>query len=233
MTDANERRSLPAELKRLEATIVAEKAAERRLAKTSLAVAAAISAIVVGFLAVNFVRLRREFTSEKLSKSLEKELSEFAPTALRELSILGRDLLPAYVEAWDKQFRAAWPEISAKLDQELVRLGKNLKTRVHEALLGIEERSLEGVRRAVSKHYPSLSDPSRQAEIAERLHAYCDQALEQSLLDFDRMFSKDVSRLQDAILTFDVKDGEESTVDLQKKFLRLWLQLLDQEIMRI
>ena len=85
----------------------------------------------------------------------------------------------------------------------------------------------------MSKHYPELNDPAKQAQLEKRLHSVCDNALESSLLEFDRMFSKDVGRLQDTILTFELKDGEDSTVDLQKKFLRLWLKLLDQEIMKI
>ncbi len=56
---------------------------------------------------------------------------------------------------------------------------------------------------------------------------------EWGLLDFDASFSVDLSRLEEAVFHFDLSDGDEQTVDLQKKFMHLWLQILDQEIMEL
>lgn len=233
MTDGNTWKTLAAAMRRLEENLAAQRNAQALLSRTSLVFGIVILAVIACFLALNVAKVRAEFTAEKVSKSLEKELAEFGPTALRELSVLGRDVLPVYLEEWQKQFTAAWPEISAKLERELGRLSDNMTGRLHETLAAMEERSLEKVRRVLAKHYPELSDPSQQAELAKRVHTHCEKALEESLLEFDRMFSKDVQRLQDVVFSFDVKDGDESTVDLQKRFLRLWLQLLDQEITRI
>jgi hypothetical protein len=81
--------------------------------------------------------------------------------------------------------------------------------------------------------YPDLGSPSRRAEIEKRVHLACDSALEKALVDFDGLFSKDVDEFQRTLRGFNLSDGKESKLDLQKKFLHLWLQLLDQEIMKI
>ena len=78
-----------------------------------------------------------------------------------------------------------------------------------------------------------LADPAKQQDLERRLHAVCDETLEKSRRDFEALFVQDVSRLQQEVLKFDVSDTHETTVDLQKKFLHIWLQLLDQEIMKI
>jgi hypothetical protein len=61
----------------------------------------------------------------------------------------------------------------------------------------------------------------------------CDETLKKTLVDFEKLFSRDVEQLQTTVFKFNVSDGDEETVELQKKFLHLWLQLLDQEIMKI
>ena len=54
-----------------------------------------------------------------------------------------------------------------------------------------------------------------------------------ALVSFDRRFAGEVSELQDIVMSFDVSDTDEPTVDLQKRFLRCWLHLLDKEIEKL
>jgi len=42
-----------------------------------------------------------------------------------------------------------------------------------------------------------------------------------------------MTRLQRVIAEFELPDMKASTVDLQKKFLRLWLQIVEQEITQL
>jgi hypothetical protein len=141
--------------------------------------------------------------------------------------------MPIYFAEWKRQLQASWPEISNKLEAELLELGSNLTSRINHYFTESENRILEGAELALGENFPELKDPGKQAELNRRLHATCDQALEKVLLDFDKRFSGDVARLQQEIFKFDISDKGETPVDLQKKFLHLWLQLLDQEIMKI
>ena len=96
-----------------------------------------------------------------------------------------------------------------------------------------EGRVLQRMEKTIVDTFPDLQDPAKRSDLEKRLHATCDRVTGTALHDFDTLFVKDVNRLQDVIFKFDVSDKEISTVDLQKKFLHLWLQLLDQEIMKI
>jgi len=153
--------------------------------------------------------------------------------AIKEISRLGEDLMPIYFAEWKRQLQAAWPEISSKMEEELLKLGSNLTNRINQYFTESENRVLESTEQILAQNFPELKDPTKQAELNHRLHATCDQALEKVLLNFDKQFSGDVARLQEEIFRFDVSDKGETPVDLQKKFLHLWLQLLDQEIMKI
>lgn len=233
MVDPTELKRLEAEVQRLEASMEAERLAAKRASRLTLGFAAVIASVVLVFLAINYLRVRSELTPEKLTRSLEQEMHEFGPTALREMNILGQDLLPVYAAEWKLQLEAAWPEIATRVQAEFGKLARNLAERTHDQLAACEGRLLARLTDVVVRTNPDLASPTRRAEIERRIHAACDTALERALLDFDGLFSRDVARLEDTILGFDVSDGEESKVDLQKKFLHLWLRLLDEEIMKI
>ena len=233
MSGSTEVKDLQAEIRALEEKLQAEGRATQQSQRTSLLVAAVLGVVLLTFLVINYVRVRSELTAEKFTRSIEKELQEVGPVAIKEISRLGEDLMPIYFAEWKRQFQAAWPDISSKMEAELLKLGSNLTTRINQYFTESESRVLQSTEQVLAENFPELKDPAKQAELDRRLHATCDQALERVLLDFDKQFSGDVARLQDEIFKFDVSDKGETPVDLQKKFLHLWLQLLDQEIMKI
>jgi hypothetical protein len=155
------------------------------------------------------------------------------PAAIREFNLLGKDLVPLYAAEWQKQFSAAWPEISRKLESEMSELGNNVLISVHTQLAESESRVLDKTQQVVFASYPALSTGKSREEVTRRLHTISEDALIKALGNFDTKFSKDIDSLQSTLLKFDLTDANETTVDLQKKFLHLWLQLLDQEIMAL
>lgn len=233
MVDSTELKKLETQVQDLEASMEAERLALQRASRTTLGFAAVLASVVLVFIVINYVRVRQELTPEKLSRSLEQEIHEIGPSALREMNLLGQQLLPVYAAEWRKQLEASWPEISCRLQDEFGKLADTLGERTHATLAATEDRLLSRLSEVVARDFPDLASPQKRAEIEARVHAACDDALEKALLDFDGLFAKDVGRLQEAIFDFDVSDGNESKVDLQKRFLHLWLQLLDQEIMKI
>jgi len=224
---------LDAEIRQLEKLVHNEGVAVRRSGSAPLLVSAVLATIILVFLVINYVWFSSQLTPQKLTASLEKELVEVSPAAMRQVTILGQDLLPVYADEWKKQMQAAWPQVAAKLEAEVVHLGDDVLFAVHRTLAETEARVLAETEKSIHAAYPDLNDPSQREEIAARLHAACDEALAKSLGDFDALFSKDVRKIEDLLLRFDVTDTNESTVDLQKKAIHLWLQLLDQEIMEL
>ena len=69
--------------------------------------------------------------------------------------------------------------------------------------------------------------------IEQLIYQSSEDTVGQALVKFDARFSGDVSRLQDVVMSFDVSDTNEPTVELQKRFLRTWLRLLDKEIEKL
>lgn len=233
MSDPIELKRLDVEITRLQDTLLAEQESSLRTRRVPLVISLVLLAIVLCFVTVNYLKIRSELTSEKLGRSLEKELREVSPTAFKEFDLLGKDLFPVYAAEWKKQLQASWPEISRKFQAELNKFDEILLGRIHKLLDESERRVLGKTEAVLFENYPQLKDEEMRIEVEKKLHTICDQALTKSLLDFDSLFTKDVNALQEVLLKFDVTDTNETTVDLQKKFLHLWLQLLDQEIMQI
>ncbi len=224
---------LEGEVRRLEEGLSATRAAARHTQRTSLVIGTAMATVIVGFLLVNYFNFRAEFTPEKLKASIEQELKEVSQAALREFGQLGQELLPVYAEEWKKQFQAAWPTIKQNVANEITLLADHATTRIDRRLTESERRVLDKSRALLAEHYPQLNDPKTQDAVTRRIHEICDGSLQQALDDFNVLFAKDMQRVQDAIVLFDYPDSHVPTTELQKKFLHLWLQLLDQEIMEL
>jgi len=233
MNNPSELKQLESEVKRLEEMIQAEGLAHQKVSRVPLAVSAVLVLLLLCFLLVNYFKVRSELTPERISKSLQAELREVSAPALREFNLLGKDVLPVYVAEWQKQIQASWPQISKKLDEEVGKIGENVTHTVDTLLTESEDRVLARTEQILSENFPQLKDTEETKKIDRRLHELCDTALAKAILNFDRLFSKDVTSLQEALLKFEVTDSHETRVDLEKKFLHLWLQLLDQEIMEL
>jgi hypothetical protein len=133
MVDSMEVKKLTAEVQQLEACIASERAAAGKSSRTTLCFAGVLATVLLVFLVINYVRVREEFTEENLARSLEQEIHEISPTALRQINMLGQDLLPVYAAEWKKQIEAAWPEISQRIQTEFGKLAGSLTEQTHTA----------------------------------------------------------------------------------------------------
>lgn len=224
---------LESELRALEEARAAEQAAERRATVTGWIVVGTILVIVTTFVLANYVHFKREWTEENFSVSLRNELEAFNPTAMEELHAMGANLLPVYAEEGRKQFKALSPQIAKKLAEQIERFGEEVEADVRAKLSETEERIRQHVMDVIFAAYPTLDDPKERAKLDHALRTMTDEAVLAAINDFDTRFSKDVLALEDVILNFDVRDTDEPTVELQKRFLRSWLRLLDEEIKKL
>jgi len=224
---------LEREVRRLEESLGSARTAAERAQRTSIVMASSFAVIVVTFLLLNYLNFRAELTAENLAFSFGQELREAGPAALREFGQLGQELLPVYATEWQAQFQAAWPAIKEKIGSEMAQLADNAAARVDSHLKAGEQRVLDETRRVVLANFPGFSDPKAQATMTARVQEICDGAFSKALGEFHTLFVKDMTRLQRVIAEFELPDMKASTVDLQKKFLRLWLQIVEQEITQL
>jgi hypothetical protein len=205
----------------------------RRASRQSLFSVLVLALIVFVFVVVNTVNLRSEFTEDKIRQSLAAELQELRPAAMRELGTLGRDVLPVYAEEGRRQLSQMTPRLVTVLEQEIEAFSGDVLARVHGRLTEAERRVLAKTEIEIFKHFPGLHDPVAREKLGKRLFEVTDASVSRSIADFDKRFGAQVDRLRAAILDFDVSDANETPVELQKRFLHTWLQLLDEEILAL
>jgi hypothetical protein len=224
---------LEGEVRRLEQSLEAARAASRAAQRIAILIGTAMATLVGGFLLINYFNFRAEFTPEKVKASIAQELRDVSPAALREFGQLGQELLPVYTEELKRQFQAAWPSIKDKVDNEVTLLAEHATTRIDRRMTDAEGRVIDTSQALMQKHYPELADPKVQETVTRRVHEVCDGSLQKALDGFNALFARDMRRVQHALLQFEFPPSSVPTVELQKKFLHLWLQLLDQEIMQL
>ena len=226
-------KGLETEVQRLEESLKKEVAYTQKTARYVTSIPLALSIVLLVFILINYVNITTEYTEEKFSDSLRQEMQELTPTAVRELRSLGDVVLPVYIKEFRDQFVSMGPEILKRFHTELDELSNDVLTGVHEHLTQAETRILEKSEVALFESYPNLSDASQQREITESLRGLTESAVTDAILNFERRFGKHVASVRDELLQLDVSDTGETQVDLQKKFIHLWLDLLDKEIMEL
>jgi len=224
---------LEEDLSRLERAVEAQRTTDSRATSITISIAAVISLILVGFLLANFFYFRSEWTDEKFAKSLRTELEELNPVLLAELNTLGKDLVPVYVREGRKQFPEMAPRISRGMSKQLRQFNSDFMTDTHDRLNRTEERIRTQVRTLLFNTYPGLKSPGARARLEKNFNTITDNAVTCAIQEFQNRFMADVDSFQNTIRKLGVSRREEEMVDLQKKFIRLWLQLLDEEIMKL
>ena len=224
---------LETEVQRLEESLTQGVAFSRRTARYVTAVPVALSIMLLVFFLINYINISTEYTEDNLSDNLRREMRELSPTAVRELRSLADVVLPVYFKEFREHFVSMGPEISNRLSEELDELSLDILIKVHEHLAETENRVLEKSEAAIFESYPDLSDAVRREEITKNLQVLTEDAVAGAIGNFERRFGKHVADVRETLLKFDLSDTGETRVDLQKKFIHLWLGLLDQEIMEL
>ncbi|MFQ5503466.1 MAG: hypothetical protein ACE5F1_01560 [Planctomycetota bacterium] len=226
-------KQLAAQIRRLEEARVKEVQALRRASMTAVTVTASILLLVTGFVLVNFVHFRTEFTEEKFAASLERELEELNPKAIAQTQALSEHLLPVYAAEGRKQFQAMMPTIAQKLGEQLDSLGEEMQSDMHTKIVASEKRIRDRTGEIIFAAYPALKATSEREKLTDSFRSITKDSVISSISKFDELFSKDVKQLEMELINFNDKGTDLSTMELQKKFIRLWLQLLDAEIMKL
>jgi hypothetical protein len=226
-------KQLATRIEQLTRSLEKAKSEQRRGAFAARVIALALLLIVGVFVVLNYLHLRREWTREKLRAGVERELNELNPTASFEFGELAQYLVPIYTREAKRQFKHLGPEFSRVCSEQIDGMAEELRRDAHEKLRTMDERIRDRSLTVVSEVYPDLMSPAEQEQLTQSFRTITEDALLRAVTDFDSRFSKDARELQEDILRFDLRETHESTPDLQKKFIRLWLKLLDAEIEKI
>ena len=89
MGSEKEIQRLEEEVQILEDLVAQDALLARRASRNSTIVSLSLCFVIFVFVAANAVNIAMEFTEERIADSLEAELREFSPVAIRELKILG------------------------------------------------------------------------------------------------------------------------------------------------
>jgi hypothetical protein len=221
------------ELKRLDQSIEEEREMDRRATVITISLAGVISLVIVGFLLVNFLYFKSEWTEEKFAKSLHNELEVLNPVVLEQLHTMGKNLMPVYVKEARRQLPRMAPRFSRELSSQLGHFSKNFQEDTAARLEKAEERIQQDTHEIVFAAYPGLKSKVEQQKLDRSFETITHDAVYGAIKEFEGRFGKDADALQNVVLDFKPKQTDETTVDLQKKFIRLWLQLLDEEITKL
>ena len=138
-----------------------------------------------------------------------------------------------YAAEGKSQLKRMGPEISRRLNRQLDLLGQELNMGVHAQLTVAENRIKAHTLEALFAAYPELRDSAEQRMLTASFQTIAESAVVDAVSGFDRKFSDDIDALAETIFEFNEEESEETTVDLQKKFIHLWLQMIDAEIMKL
>lgn len=224
---------LAQEIERLDATILHERAIERRISFTVISVAIGIGIIIFGALLANFLYFQSEWTDEKFAASVQAELEVLKPDVSDSIRRLGEKLAPVYVAEARRQLPNVAPAFSRELAKQFDRLSADFQADTYGRLQKTEDRIRDRSSQVVFASYPGLAADAERQKLTNSFRKITDQAVTGAIQEFQMRFSRDSERLQQTILAFSEADPSETTVDLQKKFIRMWLQLLDEEIMKL
>ncbi len=231
--DESDITGLETRIRKLEEARRRERAARRHASRALGAVSVAGLLIVATFGLALYLHAKQEWTEDKLTASLQHEMEQLNPMAMAEARALGEDLLPIYAAESRKQLRWMAPEISRRLGRQMKLLSRELRADLHAKIVSSEESIRLQTSQALFEAYPDLRDPAERERLTKSFRAITEDAVTGAVTDFDQRFSKDVQDLEQTILAFNKTESEDSTLELQKKFLHLWLELIDMEIMKL
>ena len=225
--------ALEARVAQLELAQDAENAARKRNSSVVLAISLTLMAIVTWFSVKIYNHGDYEWTQDKLTTSFSTELQQMNPAAMAQAQALGEHLLPIFVAEGRSQIKRMGPEISRRLSEQVDLMGNELHAGVHAQLTVAVSQIRDHTMEALFSAYPNLRDEAEQRRLTARFMAIARGAILEAVTVFDRRFSEDVDALAQTLIEFDDSESEETTVELQKRFIHLWLQLVDAEIMKL
>ncbi len=224
--------TLDSQVRALEEAVQRQKKAAKNRTMVTGAMVALFAFAIVWRMFSDYSYMRSEWTEQRIQTSLQKELEQLMPAASRELDQLCSALLPVFAEQGQSQLSQRWPAIQQKLFAEGSDLCQKMVEYTHRSLEDSSHEVGQRIENVVLSSYPSFKDPQQRSELHRIIQTKCERAMENALQDFQSRFQGRLLDTQSSVAAFDSNRLEDS-VDLQKRFVQLWLHLLEEEIMSL
>ena len=220
---------LSAQVAELEGEVKAQRSAAKKRSRITLGMTAAFCVVLLTMMATDYSRFRSKWTKEKLQAGLEKEMEFLTPSVRRQLDKLGSEVMPVFAAEGKKQMPERWPEVQNMLVAQVDDIRNLVIRHARQTMADTRQRVGNEVQHAVFASYPDLQNDSDRQELKDYFELMTDEAVSRAIGGFYQRFE---SRLDDTRETLARVDSNktESDADLQKRFLTLWLNLLQEEI---
>jgi len=216
----------------LATSIAQERAEARRTSRTLMGVTAAMLIICGSSVFSMLSHVRSEWSEDKVARSLEREAEAIAPQVADQLSAMVGELVPVYGTEAARQYQSLAPQLRRRVLEELDRFVLDVVANTKNRATDSEERIRAVTLQAVNEVYPELDSPEEKAAFVQMVSDTAIAALHNRMKEFQERVSMDTGRLRESIVNFQVNDEGMPTIELQKRFLHLWLMIIDEELMR-
>ena len=211
--------SIAAEVRQLEQAMENNRSVLQRTGRTAVFISLTLCLTICTFLLVNYFALSASWAKENFTRSIEKELAEFSPMLIEQINMLAQDLLPIYTQEGRRQLMQLGPQIAQRAEEQLSLLNRDLLHSIHKQLERSRMRIVDDAQKQIYDCYPALAKRGGREELTERFRNITESTLMAAIGSFEKRFSKDVDAVRDSILNMDVSDTNETTEELQKKFI--------------
>ncbi len=145
------------QVKRLERSLAAEIAAEGRAVQATRLVLAAFLLVVGGFVIVNYLHFKGEWTEQKIAKSVEEQWEAIRPAVTVEIRTLSKNVLPVYGAEFRKQLPDMAPKVGRVLHKQTQRFADDIRADTSDRIDATMQRAAQHT--VVEMHicYPGLS----------------------------------------------------------------------------
>ena len=149
-------------VERLERSLTAEIAAERRVVQATRLIVAAFLIVVGGFVIVNYVHFKGEWTEQKIAKSVEAQWEAVRPAVTREIRTLSRNVLPVYSAEFRKQLPAMAPEVGRVLHKQTQRFADDMRADTGGRIDATMQRAAQYTADEMHSCYPGLGSKGKE-----------------------------------------------------------------------
>lgn len=219
------------EVDELERLLKNQRKTEHSRSQTLVGIIAGFSLCALVLVALNYYRLRTEWSEERFRGSLEQQLEELAPGVTGELEVLSSALIPVMTEEGRRQLPGRWPNIQSVLATETKELQKSLVMDFQNQLTGLETSVGSRLESEIFQAFPTLDDPLRRQELLKYYDTTCQEAMVKAVTNFHSRFEGRLHETAQSVAEIDsAAHTQTETVELHKRFIQLWLELLQEEI---
>jgi hypothetical protein len=137
-----------------------------------------------------------------------------------------------YADEVGRQFERKSGVIRETVGTELDLLVQEVMVDARRHMTETESHVREMTLGIIDRNFPELDTPEAKARLVTQVSDIANAAVAEQVIAFEERYAKDMAELRDTIAYLDVQDTGESTAELRRRFLSLWLQIINEELLK-